>query len=69
MSRTLFVQWRELGCPSAPGTYECDGKPVRVRQVNIDAAIGNPDAICHVVVFQPRSGPPQYSIGAVNPYP
>jgi len=66
------IRWSDLGCPKVPGPYwdNAVGRVVTVKQVNIDAAGGNPSAICRVHGFRlVPGGRPQYHVGAVERAP
>lgn len=50
------VLWSALGSPTRPGVYDWDGYLVHVEQVHIDAAEGNPEAICYLTSSSESSG-------------
>jgi hypothetical protein len=54
--RRYRVRWKELGCPTEPGTYNWNGKPVQIMGVHIQAAGRNPDAICTLICWMPGGG-------------
>ena len=64
--RRFRLLWGALGSPTKPGIYDWDGCPLHVTQLHIDAAEGNPDAICYVTTSIPSSGPATCSINSVE---
>jgi hypothetical protein len=70
MEKRFTIRWRELGSPTEPGYYSfAEGKRVRVRQHNIYAAEGNPDAICVIMCGNPLAEDPKYALGSIDPDP
>jgi hypothetical protein len=57
------VTWGELGCPKAIGSYRLNGESVRVKNIHIIVAEGDPRAIFTVVAFRPPLGPPEFMLG------
>ncbi len=57
------VTWGELGCPKAIGAYRLHGESVRVKNIHIIVAEGDPRAIFAVVAFHPPLGPPGLMLG------
>jgi hypothetical protein len=57
------VTWGELGCPKAIGAYRLHGESVRVKNIHIIVAEGDPRAIFTVVAFRPPLGPPEFMLG------
>ena len=50
MSNFAFsIRWGDLGCPTTPGNYEYQGKMIAVKQLHIDTADGDPDAVFSVL--------------------
>ena len=62
MTETFNILWRDVGCPIEPGNYDFAGKSIRVRQINIDEAAGDPEAVCTVVAITPLLGEIMYYI-------
>jgi hypothetical protein len=63
------IRWNDLGCPTEPGNYEYQGNLVKVTRGNIEAAGGNPDAICTLICFTPISGPSSWVLGSIDSDP
>jgi hypothetical protein len=57
------ITWGELGCPRAVGHYRFRGENVRVRNIHIVVAEGDPTALFTLVVLRPPLGPAEYSLG------
>ena len=57
------ITWGELGCPKAIGSYRLHGESVRVKNIHIIVAEGDPRAIFTVVAFRPPLGPLGYNAG------
>ena len=57
---TFNIFWRDVGCPIEPGTYIFAGKSIRVRQINIEEAVGNAEAVCTVMGVTPPVGATKY---------
>jgi hypothetical protein len=57
------VTWGELGCPKAIGSYRLHGESVRVKNIHIIVAEGDPRATFTVVAFRPPLGPPEFMLG------
>jgi hypothetical protein len=64
--RQYKATWFDLGCPTEPGTYSWDGKPIEITAFHIAAAEDNPEAICTVIRYTPLSGPETYALGAIE---
>ena len=60
------IRWDVLGCPTHPCTREYKGELVEVRQKDIDAANGNPNAVFTLSRFRLWGGPSYYRLGAVE---
>ena len=59
------VLWSALGCPTQPGIYDWNGYLVHVEQPHVDAAEGNPDAICYLTAAD-TPGPMTCTINSVE---
>ena len=57
------ITWGELGCPKAVGLYRFHGDKIKVKNIHIVVAEGDPAALFTVVVLQPPLGPVEYSLG------
>jgi len=57
------ITWAELGCPKAIGDYRLHGASIRVKNIHIIVAEGDPRAVFTVVAFRPPLGPPEYMLG------
>ena len=66
MTETFNILWRDIGCPIEPGTYSFAGNNIRVQQIHIDAAAGNPEAVFTVVDISPRIGERMYILGILS---
>jgi len=64
--RHLKVRWGDLGSPTAPCVVDYWGNLIDVKQTNIDAAEGNPDAIFTATEYWPVSGRTRFLLGAVE---
>jgi hypothetical protein len=69
METTFKILWRDLGCPIETWSYHFAEKLIRVRRHHIDAAAGNPEAVCTVVCADPLSDDPKYGIGLIDSEP
>lgn len=57
--------WSQLGCPTEPGSYEADGKMVRVDLAHIQIAKGHPQAVFTLIAMPPiQTGPTEYRLGS-----
>ena len=56
------ITWGELGCPRAVGFYRYRGEDIRVRNIHIVVAEGDPAAQFTLVVLRPPLGPAEYSL-------
>src|SRR5215213_10406507 len=62
----LKIRWADLGQPTEPCIRDYNGDIVEVRQRDIDAVVGNPDAVFAVSLFRLWTGPTYYRLGDVN---
>jgi hypothetical protein len=58
----LKIRWGDLGPPGSPGMMDYYGQFVEVRQKDIDAAKGDPNAVFTAAHFQPLSGTGDYYV-------
>ena len=64
--RQLLINWKELGSPSKPERVPFRGAVVEVRQRNIIAAMGNPDAVFTATKICPHASRPYYVLGNMD---
>ncbi|HEY0565020.1 MAG TPA: hypothetical protein VGC88_05520 [Terriglobales bacterium] len=64
--RRLRIKWDDIGCPTQPCTREYKGEIVEVRQCDIEAANGNPNAVFTASQFRLWGGPSYYRLGFVD---
>ena len=57
------VTWAELGCPTKIGGYRFSGQVLRVKNIHLLVAEGDPHALFTVVTFRPPLGPPEFMLG------
>jgi hypothetical protein len=57
------ITWGELGCPRAVGLYRFQGDRIKVKNIHIVVAEGDPAALFTVVALRPPLGPVEYSLG------
>src|SRR4051812_34362441 len=62
----LRIRWHDLDCPTQPCTREYKGELVEVRQRDIEAAGGNPNAVFLASRFRIWGGPSYYRLGLVE---
>ena len=62
----LRIRWDDLGRPTEPCTREYNGELVSVREQDIVAAQGNPDAVFTATRFRPWTGREYYRLGSVQ---
>jgi hypothetical protein len=60
------ARWDDLGQPTSPCTCEYRGELVQVRQKDIEAAQGNPNAMFALRRFRPWTGPEYYLLGSLQ---
>jgi hypothetical protein len=57
------IRWDDLGQPIEPCFREYQGELIEVRQRDIEAAQGNPNAVFTALRFRPWTGPAYYRLG------
>ena len=57
------VTWGDLGCPKETGSYRFAGAVIRVKNIHIMVAEGDPAALFTVLAFRPPLGPPEFVLG------
>jgi hypothetical protein len=62
----LRIRWDDLGRPTEPCTREYNGELIDVRQRDIAAAQGNPNAVFIATRFRPWTGREYYRLGSVQ---
>jgi hypothetical protein len=64
---TYQIRWSDLGCPQIPGVHHWNGHKIMVRKQKIEAARGNPDAICTILCAPALVGGTRCSLTAIDP--
>jgi len=59
---TEQVTWADLGFPKAIGAYRLHGASIRVKNIHIIVAEGDPRAAFTVVALRPPLGPPEFML-------
>ena len=66
VGQRLRIRWDDLGRPTQPCTREYNGELIEVRQRDIQAADGNPNAVFTASRFRLWTGPAYYRLGEVE---